>query len=186
MKGFISLIGFVLLAMLGMAQDKTISVSLDANVSTYKQYTGLTADTITINQDTIDVWFKYQSQGFVKKLAVKTKLDLVSGLDTVSVSVFGKEFYEDATPIEIIAASTVNVAASNQINVFTSDYTETIASYVASVNQANIADADTITFAAQTITPFDKTYRFYRVRFIHSGLGNGTKIDDIELKLYIE
>jgi hypothetical protein len=188
MKKVISLISLVLFAVVAMAQDKTVNIISQDYTSHYRLHNAGVSDTLTANQDTVDYVVRYTGAELIKKVSVKLRYDVISGADTtVNVSVFGKEFEEDGTYVQIIGATTSSaVAANNTVQILASDYTETIASYVASVNQANIADADTITFAAQTITPLDKSYRYYRIRVIYDGpdfTGAGIKIDQIEVQL---
>ena len=167
------------------AQDRTVSRSMKENYTYYK-YDGVAADTLTENQDTIDFVLQYRSDWYVKKLAVKTKFDLVSGVDTtVTTSVFGKEFYDDTTYVQVIAAvASDDINANNTVQILTSDYTESVGASEDTFN----ADS-TITVAAKTVTPLDKSYRYYRVRYIYTGssaAGSGVKIDDIEFKFYID
>lgn len=49
--------------------------------------------------------------------------------------------------------------------------------------------AQTLTMAAQTVTPADKSFRYYRLRLIIAGddaTGTGIKVDEIEIKLYTD
>jgi len=164
------------------AQERTISKTLPTGVYYYK-YTGVAADTLkATNQDTIDVVFYYMSPQYVTKIAVKTRFDIIVGADTtVSTSVFGKEFSDDATYVSVIGASTSSaVTANNTVQVLVSDPYITEAAYT--------FGADSIT-AAHTHTPFDFTYRYYRVRYILQGndaVGTGIKIDEIEFRIYIQ
>ena len=51
-----------------------------------------------------------------------------------------------------------------------------------------VTAGDTVN-VAHNFTPFDKSYRYYRVRYIIKGddsVGTGILIDDIEIKLYTE
>jgi len=216
MKKVIIILFAVLLSVVTFAQDKTISVLMPEN-TTYTKYTFSTADTLgPVSQDTIDVVITYQSAGYVKKLAVKTRFDIVSGADTtVNISVFGKEFSDDGTYVQIIAAAaSSDINANNTSTIITSDWTETVAQYTSTVaTTTDSLDADvsaiayvdtssgdsivttwtlekpaqTITNAAQTVTPLDKSYRLYRVRYIMSltsALGSGVRLDELEFKIY--
>jgi len=164
------------------AQERTISKTMPEG-NTYFKYTGVAADTlISTNQDTIDFVLEYRNHDYVKKIAVKTRFDVVAGADTtVSVSVYGKEFSDDATYVEVVAAATSSaVAANNTVQILASDpYTvEAISTFA--------ADS---TVAAHNFTPFDKSYRFYRIRYIIKGndsVGTGIKLDEIEVKFYTD
>ena len=168
------------------AQERTVNITV-APGNTYYNYTGSAADTLkATTQDTIDVVFFFRIDQYVQKIAVKTRFDVIAGADTtVSVSVFGKEFYDDATYVEVIAAATSSaVTANNTIQVLTSDPYTVEANYVTGRVQAG----DTIN-VSHNLTPFDKSYRYYRVRYIIKGddsVGTGILIDDIEFKIYTD
>lgn len=190
-----------------MAQERTVTKQMSKN-TTYYEYTGTAADTlVSTNQDTIDFVLEYRNSSHVKKLSIKSKFDLIGLADTtVAVSVFGREFEDDATWVQVIASTVSDdVNADNTVQVLSSDYTETYGSYVSTV-AAHILASDTtgfsgypadsifvpsyaITNAAQTVTPLDKSYRQYRIRYIIQGssdLGSGVKIDEIEFKVYTD
>ena len=169
------------------AQERTVERLIKG---TYKNYTGAAADTLTLtNQDTIDVVFEYNGPGYVYKLSVKSRFDVIAGADTtVAVSVFGKEFEDDETYVQIIASTlTSAIAANNTVQVLSSDYTETTAAFDVPYTNPTAGTVDTLEYPIQTVTPLDKSYRFYRVRYIIQGddsVGTGIKLDDVEFKLY--
>lgn len=181
MKRLIFLISIILVASFGlMAQDRTVTINMGDN--TYYNYTGSAADTLgPVDQDTIDIVFIYKGPAYVEKLAVKSRFDLRSGPDTTcTISVFGKEFSDDGTYVQIVGAtSSGDINANNTTKILVSD------PYV--VEAAYTFGADSVT-AAHNHVPFDISYRYYRVRYIHigaaSGAGTGMLIDDVEFKLY--
>lgn len=187
MKKLIFLFALVALFLGATAQERTVNLNTAKPGDTYVSYTGTASDVlIPTTCDTIDVIFWMRYDGYVKKVAVKTRFDMRTTADTtVSVSVFGKEFYDDGTYVEVIAAATSSaVTANNTIQVLTSDPYTVEAQYVT----GRITAGDTVN-VAHNHTPFDKSYRYYRVRYILSGndsVGTGVKIDEIELKLYTE
>jgi hypothetical protein len=164
------------------AQERTVTTYM-TNGQYYAKYTGSSADTLkATNQDTIDYVFVYQSPEYVTKLAVKIRFDVIAGADTtVSTSLFGKEFSDDATYVEIVAASASSaVTANNTVDILVSDPYVSEAAYT--------FGADSVT-AAHSHTPFDFSYRYYRVRLILSGddsVGTGIKVDEIEFKVYTQ
>lgn len=187
MKKFLFFVlSIVFFAVQGMAQERTVNLTIP-NEGTYINYTGSAADTLTAtNQDTLDIVVRYNGSGYVRKIAVKSRFDVIAGADTtVSVSVFGKEFSDDATWVEVIAAATSSaVTANNTVQILTSDWTET----VASASDSFEADSS-IVVASRTVTPLDKSYRYFRVRYIISGndsVGTGILLDDFEFKVYTE
>jgi hypothetical protein len=215
----ISILAFGLIGLV-QSQDRTVTKAMQSGYTYYK-YSGAAADTLTANQDTIDFVLTYAASGWVKKLAVKTRFDVIDGADTtVSTSVFGKEFDDDDTYVQVIGASlSSDVSANNTVQILTSDYTETFGAYnsteaaynsvapaylivldsiltSAGTNDTLFVDAVTVANAshilanaAQTVTPFDRSYRVYRIRYIISGddhVGEGIKIDEIEVKFYTD
>ena len=190
MKKYLILLAFCFVALISYSQDKTVSLTI-ANEGTYIVHSNPGADTLSGTQDTIDFVFKYKAEGFVKKMAVKIRYDLISGVDTtVHASLFGKEFFDDPTWVSIIASTTSSVVSvNNTMQILTSDYTETTASAVDFLQQTLVATKDTLTVAARINTPIDQSYRFYRLRLIVAGddsVGKGIKVDEVELKLYTE
>lgn len=166
------------------AQDVTHTFVMGSN-DTYYNYTGSAADTLgAVDQDTIDLVFVYRGDRYIEKVAVKTRFDVVDGADTTcNISVFGKEFSDDGTYVQVIASTlSGDINVNNTTKVIVSDpYT------VEAQAQYTISGADSVTLA-HNFTPFDKSYRYYRVRYIHIGTnsaaGSGILIDDVEFKLY--
>lgn len=187
------------------AQERTVTKTLGDGKYYYK-YTGTAADTLKLtNQDTIDFVFVYTEVEFVKKIAIHIEMDTIGGADSVvNFSLYGKEFEDDGTYVQIIAAANSSAVASTLHHIITSDYTETTASYLSAVPNFNALQdtatfstypADSIKFkafnitnAAQTVTPLDKTYRYYRLRAIYPGdyTGDGIEIQKVEFKVYID
>jgi len=180
MKKLLVIFALVLFAVAAMAQERTITRTLTKGVY-YDKYTGVAADTLkATNQDTIDIVYYYQSPEYVKKIAVKIRYDIIVGADTtVAASLFGKEFSDDATYVSIIGSSTSSaVTTNNTIQVLTLDPYLTEAQYVT----GRVTGGDTIN-VAHSITPFDFTYRYFRLRLIIQGndaVGTGIKVDEVE------
>lgn len=212
MKRILFTLSLVFLVSVLFAQERTVSKIGEANalteLKTLYTYTGTSSDIlIPTTTDTIDLIFEYRGKNLIKKISVKSRFDMRTTADTtVSVSVFGKEFSDDPTYVQIIGATISDpVITNNVVQVLTSDYTESVASYT-TVGTAFTIKQDTIGFkyypadslkvpaitftnSAQTVTPFDKTYRFYRIRYILSGndsVGTGVKLDEVEFKIYTE
>ena len=163
-----------------MAQERTVNITVPSG-NTYHVYTGTASDVlIPTTCDTIDLIFWFRVDEYVQKVAVKTRFDMRTTADTtVATTVSGKEFADHATYVDVIASSVSSaVTANNTVQVLVSDpYT---------VEAAYTFGADSIT-AAHNHTPFDQTYRYYRIRYILQGndsVGTGIKIDEVEFKLY--
>ena len=171
----------------GMAQDRTVTKMLDKD-ATYFKYTGVAADTLgNTDQDTVDVVFQVRVNGFIRKVEVKSRFDLVSGADTtVAISVGGKNFTDDSYTSIIGSTLTDDINADNTVKVVTASHTLGIAAFDVPFTNPTAGTADTLAYPAMTITPADYSYRFIRVRYIiqgESAAGTGVKIDEIELKL---
>jgi len=210
MKKLISLFICVVLGMTLIAQERTVTKTMKTGVY-YYSYTGTSSDELVkTTRDTIDFLFVYQSPEFVKKISLLVEMDTgsVAAADGeyVTFSLFGKEFSSDScTYTQIIAAANSDVVDSND-EIFTTqvDNYTTIASYTVATlldttevwpydGAASAIDSvlytGTNTVAAQTITPFDMSYRVYRLRAIlqsSASATEGTKIAKIEFKLYTD
>ena len=191
MKKLVILIFALLLGFAASAQDRTVTKYMGIN-DTYYKYDGTTSDyLVAAGQDTIDFILYYRAHWYVEKISVKIKWDLRTAADTtVTTSLFGAEFGDHTSYTQIIAAAAGNdINADNTIDVLTSDPYTGIAQVVATSDTAGNGTIKTLTYAAHNATPFDKSYRKYRLRMIitdASGLGTGVKIDDIEFKFYVD
>lgn len=189
MRKFILVLIAAFVALVAFSQQRTVTKKMDIGAYSILYY-GQTADTLTgTNQDTIDFVVQYRGNDFIKKISLRTRFDLRSTADTtVKISVLGKEYLDDASWVTIIGSTTTSaIAANNTVVVLNSDYTETIAGFDAILKQQTTTNSDTITYPAQTITPLDKTYQWYLVRYIISGddfTGSGLKLDEIQLQLF--
>jgi hypothetical protein len=157
MKKLVSILITVLFAVVAIAQDKTIEIPIKSGVSnwgTYADYT--TVDTLTSNQDTIDFELEYRMHDRVEKVAYTFALDTIAGADTLSIQLLGYDFENDGTATTLIAADTVNLASASN--------------YVKSYDYATAAK--------------ELSYRFYVVRVIRIGTGDGVDLDSFEFKIY--
>lgn len=167
------------------AQERTVNITVPLGYTYYK-YTGVAADTLKpTNQDTIDFVFAVQLHEYIEKVALKTRFDIIVGADTtVATTVAGKEFSDHTTYTDVIASTVSSaVTANNTIQVLVNDPYIVEAAYMTDVG------ANDSTNVQHNHTPFDKSYRYYRVRYILQGddaVGTGVKIDEIELKLYTD
>jgi hypothetical protein len=139
-----------------------------------KTYYASVSDTLKpTNQDTMDLIFQYRGNDYVKKISLRSRFDKITGADTtVKVSVDGKEFLDDAGSwTAIVTSSTSSAVTTNDvIQVLNSDWSET-------------------TTGAVLAPTVDKTYQWYRVRYIIAGndiVGTGVKLDEVQLVLYVE
>lgn len=175
------------------AQERTISKTMREN-ATYYKYSGTAADTLTpTNQDTIDFVLQFRNDNYVKKIAVKSRFDMITTADTtVAISVDGKEFEDHTTYTSVIASSLSDaVTANNTVAVDVNDPYNVVAAHTLLTDTTGLSGypADSIAVPSYNVTPFDKSYRFYRFRYILSGndaTGTGVKIDEIEVKFYTD
>lgn len=184
MKKIIFLLIALVTVTFAIAQERTVSITMPTN-NTYYKYSGVAADVlVSTTTDTIDVVFQYQGSGYIEKIAIKSRFDMRTTADTtVAISVFGKEFADDGTYVEVIASAlSAVVTTDNVVKVSVNDPYVTDASHTLTDNLGATA-----TESVHTITPFDKCYRYYRVRYILSGndsVGTGVKLDEVEFKVY--
>ena len=168
------------------AQEITRNINV-AEGATYYRYTGVASDLLVpTTSDTIDLIFMFRVHGYVEKVAVKTRFDMITAADTtIKVTVSGKEFADHATYTEVIAETLSSpVTTNNIVQVLTCDPYDVEAQYVA----GRVTGGDTVN-VAHNITPFDKSYRYYRIRYILQGndlTGTGVKLDEVEIKLYTD
>jgi hypothetical protein len=204
MKKFIFIaIAMIAFTITSFAQDREVSKSLGNGISYYK-YTGVAADTLTSNQDTIDLTFSVALNGNISRIAVKTRFDLRAGADTtVSIGVYGKDFTDDGLNTVVAPVVTSAIAANNTVVITESAKTSTIASYTSTTAAFKILSDTTgllnypqdtlnvpiitLTNAAQTVTDNNLTWRKYTIRYIIKGddsVGTGIKLDEVEIKLW--
>lgn len=154
MKKLILFLSVVLVALSISAQDKVTSKDLKAGQD-YWNFNLSASDTLTANMDTVDFKIKYVGN-YVKKVALHIQADTIAGADTISVQLLGYDFADDASANVIIAADTTNVASSSNI-ILTDDY---------------FSAADEFSF------------RYYVIRIIKIGLGDGVRFRTVEFKAY--
>lgn len=182
----LSLIAVVFACNPSKAQERTVTRTL-ATGTYYDKYTGGTSDVlIPTTRDTIDFVYVYQSSEYVTKIAVKIRFDMRTTADTtVLTSLFGKEFSDDGTYVEIVASSASSaVTANNVVDILVSDPYIVEAQYVT----GRVTGADTVN-VAHNHTPFDVAYRYYRLRLILAGndsVGTGINVDEVEFKVYTQ
>lgn len=156
MKRILILSLLVVFSLTLFAQDKEIVLKPMGNYDTYISYTGKVADTLTVNQDTVDVRIEYRGN-YVNKIAILSKFDIVDGADTLTVQLLGYDFEDDATAATVFSATTVNVGANNTVSILSDDYSG---------------------------GAVELSFRHYILRYIRTGVGNGVKIKKAEFKVY--
>jgi hypothetical protein len=186
MKKLIFVLALMFAFAISEAQERTVTRTLPSGTY-YDKYTGGASDVlIPTTRDTIDYIFVYQSSDYVTKIAVKVRFDMRTTADTtVLTSLFGKEFSDDGTYVEIVASSASSaVTANNVVDILVSDPYVLEAQYIT----GRVTGGDTVN-VAHNHTPFDKSYRYYRLRLILAGndsVGTGVNVDEIEFKIYTE
>lgn len=150
------LIGFVSVN----AQERTIGKTI-ANDGTYL-YESVFSSTLDLvkatTNDTLDIKVKYTGAGYVAKVSAHIQLDTIDNKDTVSVQLLGYDFLDDASANAIITPATFIVNSTLEVNIV-DDY---------------MSAADEFSF------------RYYVIRIIRTGTGNGCRLKEAELKLYIQ
>lgn len=195
MKRFILLFGMLLFGLMAYSQERTVTTIVLDNNSTgkyysYYDYIGNTTYDILIptTRDTIDVPFDVRkSQGYnysiITKFSPRTTADT-----TVTQKIYGRNSENESWTLISTNVSSA-VTTSNIVQTINSSSTATIASATDLIKQTVSTNQDTITVAARTITySIETRYRYLLVRNILTGddhTGNGVKIDEIELKLWL-
>lgn len=194
MKKFLSLIFLVVVAMAGIAQERTVPTSgymtFDRSESgryfSKWEYTGTTSDyLVPTTMDTID--FNYDT-----KRSAPYSFDLVNvlapitGADTtVTIQVLGRNSdYEDWGLITSTLTAVVDAQIVSSINW---GKTGTIAAHNIPFANSTAETADTLKVPAQTITLNNVTKQYLKVRLILTGddsVGTGVKVVKQELKLW--
>jgi hypothetical protein len=159
MKKFILLLSTRFIVLGVVAQERVVSNTILSD-GTYLDLTSklTSADVFkATTNDTTDYVFKYTG-GYVNKVAIRVNCQAINGADTLSVQLLGYDFFGDTTGDVIIAAATTTIASGGTANiVLTDDY---------------MSAADEFSF------------RFYKIRVIHLGVGNGCLAKGLEIKLY--
>lgn len=194
MKKFLSLILLIVVAMIGIAQERSVPTSgymtFDRNESgryfSKWEYTGTSSDhLIPTTRDTID--FNYDT-----KRSAPYSFDLINVFDTIAradttvvIQVLGRNsVYEDWG---LITTTTTAVVGAQLVSSINYGKTGTIAAYNIPFANPAEATADTLKVPAQTITFNNVTDQFIKVRLIISGddsVGTGIKVVKQELKLW--
>lgn len=194
MKRFLSLILLIIVAMIGMAQERSVPTSgymtFDRNETgryfSKWEYTGTSSDyLIPTTRDTID--FNYDT-----KRSAPYSFDLVNvlapiaGADTtVTIQVLGRNSeYETWSLITSTLTAVVDAQIVSSINW---GKTQTIAAHNIPFANSTAETADTLKVPAQTITLNNVTNQFIKVRLILTGddsVGTGVKVVKQELKLW--
>lgn len=179
MKKFILLVFAVLLSFALTAQDRTLATRTFTSVGSMLTYTGVAADTLTANQDSIDFVF-IPNKAYPCQVYILTELDTIDGADTtVTAYLYGRMFSTQNWALVTSTAST-NVAAATE-NVL---YNTAQNSGTMSWDTVGNVNTFTGTYTSSAITNF---YREYRVVYVIKGddhVGKGVAIKSYAIKLW--
>jgi hypothetical protein len=179
MKKLIFLLAIMFTFVAVQAQVRTLSTKNVTSANTYASYTGVTADTISTNQDTLRIPF-FVAKDYPMSYTINSTLAPRAGADTtVVINVYGKVFEDDAwTKIQTATTSAITASAITKT---------TFVEPVLATAQDTVSGAYNI---AGTITnPFTSAtaYRYYMIEYIISGddsVGTGVKLTKLEWKWY--
>jgi hypothetical protein len=213
MKKVFILLAFIFVALMSYSvstvriipsgRDKVLPAVFGEKDAVTWNYTGVAADTLTVNQDTI-LYNITINKAVPMNYYIKIGLDTIAGVDTIcKVNINGRMFDDEAwTLIETVNTSAISGEINTVIESMTDpDYTYTIASHTI-LGTAFTATQDTATFstypadsikfpaitfteAAQTLTPVPSIkpcWRQLQVEIILLGddsVGEGIKLKDI-------
>ena len=169
MKKFVNTFIIVLLAVVAMAQERTVTKYLGSD--TRWDYNGTAADTLKeTNQDTIDFRVEYRGMEAIEKFDIFMQLDTLAGNDSIYVSVLG---YKDLSGAATTLVSSTGVLI-NELN------------EVKELTLYQTVSADTVS-SAIIHTPVDLSYRYYILRCIqdsNNDYDGGAKFDYVRFKFY--
>lgn len=195
MKKFITLLMLIFVAFISIAQirtiqsDKVLRTDVNESASITWSYTGVAADTLTTNQDTL-LYNITVNKAVPMNYYIKIGLDTIAGVDTTCViNINGRMFDDESwTLIETVTTSVISAETNTVIESMTDpDYTYTIPAFSAKQDTATFATypADSIKFPALTITPapsIKPCWRQIQVEIILAGddsVGEGIELKDI-------
>ena len=182
------------------AQDRTIRLRKVPSKDTYISYTGVAADTLTANLDSIRIPY-FINKSYPMSWVINTTFDTIDGVDTtVVINVYGKVFSDDSwTKIQtettglIIASEIVKTTFTEPTVTIASTYTDTYDDTYAETFAADsttagaTTGATTVGVVAGTTTAVASStfYRYYMVEYIIEGdddVGEGISIEKVEWK----
>ena len=156
----------------------------------YFQYTysGVDADTLTTNQDTIDIIFVTAFEESIRSIHISSKFDTIAVADTVvAISILGEGFDGAGYTTLLASSNSTAISTSDQYEYDDAVYTETVASYVLTSDSTDTHA--TYTTGAQTVTPVSYDYKRIIVRYIYptagSFLGSGVKLDELKIRFWV-
>lgn len=190
MKKFLAILIFVIAAITGYSQirtinaDKVLNPDVTSPSSVTWTYTGVARDTLTINQDTL-IYNITLNKAVPMNYYIKVGLDTIAGIDTtVVININGRMFDDESwTLIETTTTAVISAEINTVIESMTdTDYTLLGANF----NVQYVEEADTVLqYPAITFTPVPSIkpcWRQIQVEMIISGddsVGAGIKLKDI-------
>lgn len=177
MKKFILILMLAAISFSTFAQVRTLTTRLPK--TTYSTYTGVTADTISTNQDTLRIPFFYPADVPMSYVINSTLAPRAGADTTVVINVYGKVFEDDAWT-KIQTATTSAISASTVVKT----------TFVEPILATATDTVGTLGVTAGTITnPFTSAhaYRYWMVEYIIKGndsVGTGVKLTKLEWKWY--
>lgn len=177
------------------AQDRTVTRTLSSGQTLY-DYTGVSADTISPNQDTVAYVFNVNKTGPVA-YSFETKISQ-NGLGddetyTVDIKLFGKVFSTDSwtnvdvtnTGVDVTGGATTDITnATDQYREFKTDTT----AYTVSVKDSS--ESDTRFYLHNISYKSGFHYRYFKVQIAQNSTGSleasdYAKVDHVYLKLWL-
>ncbi len=198
---YIFLLLFAAFSIAATAQERSVDIGGSASpVDLYSTknipYNGTTSDRlIPTTRDTIDYYviLKDYPKGPIHFYCNFT-FDTIAGIDTtIAITVMEKKFASESYT-DVIASATTGVIRKDTAVVKTSlglsEFTETTALAYDFLQQTTIANKDTLTVAARSLTRVPNTllyYRYLKFRLILKGndsVGTGIRVKRIELQFF--
>lgn len=179
MKKLVFLLAIMFTFVAVQAQVRTLTTKNVSSGNTYTSYKGVTADTLSTNQDTLQITY-FVAKDYPMSYVINSTLDTIAGSSTtVVINVYGKVFSDDSwTKIQTATTSAVIASAITKVT-FVEPVLVTATDTTGTVN----ATEGTITNPFTSAT----AYRYYMIEYIISDDGNvgaGVKLTKLEWKWY--
>lgn len=185
MKKLVLILITLLVSFTLQAQDRSIADKAFSTTATYLTYTGVTADTLTSNQDSVDVIITLNKEYPVQAYVMST-LTPRAGADTaVTVYLYGRIFPAQAWTLIGSTATTVSAAAQNIITTIA----QPSSTFLFDTTKYNATGAGagnyyTAAIAGASIANYYRQFRLVYVIAGNDAVGTGVKITNINVKLW--
>lgn len=155
---------------------------------TFYEYSGSQTDSLTDNQDTLDIVIINNFSNSIRSIHIASKFNLLGTADSViKISILGENFDGDTYSTILASSNSSEIAADGQIEYDNAFFTETFLYDTTAVwpNPASTSAIDSVFYLA-TITPISFDFKRLVVRYIYPGdaTGSGVYLKKLSLKYF--